>query len=52
MKTYQERRMEKLEGKLKGRTKRDGTPLPGYEQNVAAIKAEIETLLNMESNRG
>jgi hypothetical protein len=47
-----ERRIDKLQQKLKARTKHDGSPRPGYEQNVAAIRAEIETILNMESNRG
>lgn len=44
MSTYQERRLEKLAAKLKARTQRDGKPLPGFEQNVAQIKAEMAQL--------
>lgn len=44
MSTYQERRVDILAKRLKSRTRHDGTPLPGYEQNVATIRAELETL--------
>lgn len=44
MKTYIETRMEKLQQRLRGRTKADGTALPGFEQNVATIRAEMEQL--------
>ena len=43
------KRIEILTERLQGRTKRDGSPLPGYKQNVAAIRAEIAQLQeNME----
>jgi len=38
------RRIDKLIQRLQSRTKADGTPLPGYTQNVAQIRAEIEQL--------
>lgn len=44
MTSYVSQRIDKLEQRLKARTKRDGKPLPGYEQNVAAIRAELEQL--------
>lgn len=44
MTTYQEHRMNILERRLRGRTQRDGKPMPGFEQNVAAIRAEMEQL--------
>lgn len=44
MSTYIERRMDILANRLKSRTQRDGKALPGYEQNVAAIKAELAQL--------
>lgn len=37
-------RIDKLAKRLKARTQRDGKPLPGYEQNVAQIRAELEQL--------
>lgn len=39
-----ERRIDKLQRLLKSRTKADGTPRPGFEQNVATIRAQIEQL--------
>lgn len=50
MSTFQERRIDKLQRLLKARTKADGTPRPGYEQNVATIQAEIETLVSAGEN--
>lgn len=50
--THAERRMEKLAARLKARTQRDGTPLKGYEQNVAAIKAELAQLSVRIENEG
>lgn len=44
MSTYHERRIEKLAARLKARTRHDGTPLPGFEQNVASIRAELEQI--------
>lgn len=44
MKTYEERRLEKLAARMKARTRRGGKALPGYEQSVAAIRAEMEQL--------
>lgn len=44
MSTYHERRMDKLASRLKARTRHDGTPLPGFEQNVATIRAELEQI--------
>lgn len=44
MTTNVERRMDVLARRLKARTQRDGTPMPGYEQNVAQIKAEMAQL--------
>lgn len=37
-------RLELLTRRLKARTKGDGKAKPGYEQNVAVIKAEISLL--------
>lgn len=34
-------RIDKLLAMLKARTDREGRARPGYEQNVAAIKAEL-----------
>lgn len=42
--TYEERRIQKLQERLKARTKHDGTPRPGFEQNVAAIRSELEMM--------
>jgi hypothetical protein len=44
MTTYFGRRLERLEQKLRSRTRRDGTPMQGFEQNVAAIRAELEQI--------
>lgn len=44
MSTYEERRMELLQRRLRARTRADGSPQHGYEQNVAAIKAEMELI--------
>lgn len=52
MSTYVERRVEVLAKRLKTRTQKDGTPLPGYEQNVAAIKAELAQLSVKEQDYG
>ena len=41
MTTQIERRVERLAARLRLRTRKDGTPLPGFEQNVAAIRAEL-----------
>jgi hypothetical protein len=38
------KRIDILMHRLKGRTQSDGTPLPGYKQNVAAIRAELAQL--------
>lgn len=48
MATRVERRVDRLARLLKSRTKSDGTPLPGYKQNVAQLRAEIETLTSTE----
>lgn len=39
-----EQKMNQLQRKLKARTRRDGAASPGFEQNVAAIRAEMELL--------
>lgn len=39
-----ERKMDDLQKKMRARCKSDGTPRPGYEQNVARIKAEMELI--------
>ncbi len=44
MTTRTERRMEVLAEKLQHRTRADGAPAPGFEQNVAAIRAEMEQM--------
>lgn len=44
MSTHIERRMDVLAQRLKARTKHGGTPRPGFEQNVAQIRAEMEQL--------
>lgn len=44
MSTYHERRMDKLAARLRARTRHDGTALPGFEQNVATIRAELEQI--------
>lgn len=41
MSTQAERRFEILKQRLQARTQRDGEPLPGFKQNVAAIRAEL-----------
>lgn len=55
-----EGKMQRLERRLKARTKRDGKPQPGFEQNVAHIRAEMEIIsgriefakAQMEGNNG
>ena len=42
--TYISDRIDSLERRLRARTKSDGKPLPGYAENVAAIRAELELL--------
>lgn len=37
-------RLDKLTARLRARTDREGKPLPGYRENVAALKAEIAML--------
>lgn len=37
-------RKDKLLQMLKARTKHDGSPKPGYAENVASIRAELEQL--------
>lgn len=44
MSTWQERRINRLQQRIRSRTRSDGTPLPGFKQNVAQIRAEIEQL--------
>lgn len=39
-----EHKMNRLQSKLKGRTKPNGDPKPGYEQNVAQIRAEMQII--------
>lgn len=51
MSTHVERRVDVLAKRLKNRTQKDGTPLPGYEQNVASIKAELAQL-SVKGNNG
>lgn len=48
MSTYQERRVDILNKRLRSRTRADGSPLPGYKQNVASIRAELESLSDAE----
>ena len=56
MSTYHERRIEVLNRRLRSRTKADGSPMPGFKQNVASIRAELASLEEMitrqEDNRG
>lgn len=52
MSTHIERRVEVLARRLKTRTQKDGTPLPGYEQNVAGIKAELAQLSEKDEYDG
>lgn len=51
MKTFEQKRIDILQERLKRRTKAGGRPLPGYEQNVAAIRAEIETLSGVAEDK-
>ena len=51
VKTYNERRMELLSRRLKGRLRHDGTPVRGFEQSVAQIRAEME-LLSVREAKG
>lgn len=44
MTTQAERRIEALQRKLRARTRNDGSPLPGFAQNVATIRAELAQL--------
>ncbi len=44
MSTYHERRMDMLAKRIKGRTRHDGSPMPGFEQNVASLRAEMELI--------
>jgi hypothetical protein len=44
------RRVETLTAKLRARTKPDGSPKTGYEQNVAVIRAELEQISERTSN--
>lgn len=37
-------RLEKLMQRLQARTNHEGEPLPGFTQNVAALRAEIALL--------
>lgn len=37
-------RFKKLEGRLRARTRPNGEPLKGYEQNVAVIRAEMDMI--------
>lgn len=39
-----EDRYNKLEARLQARTKPNGDPRRGYEQNVAVIRAELEII--------
>lgn len=42
------RRIELLEERLQKRLRKDGTPMPGFEQNVASIRAELAALAAAE----
>lgn len=42
--THEMRRLQKLMDRLQARTNHEGSPLPGYKQNVAALRAEIAQL--------
>lgn len=44
------RRVDVLMAKLKARTKPDGTPKTGFEQNVAVIRAELEQISERTNN--
>lgn len=44
MTTPLEDKFNRLQKKLNSRTGRDGKPRPGYEQNVAQIKAEMQII--------
>lgn len=44
MGTYNEARIETLSRRLRRRLRHDGSPQQGFEQSVASIRAEIETL--------
>lgn len=37
-------KIQSIERKLKARTRPDGTPRPGFEQNVAVLRAELEMI--------
>jgi hypothetical protein len=39
-----EDRHDKLVKRLRARTKANGDPRPGFEQNVASIRAELEMI--------
>lgn len=39
-----QRRFERLEQRLKARTKHDGSPRRGFEQNCTVIRAEMEMI--------
>lgn len=41
-------RLQDLENKLKARTRPDGTALPNYGSNVAALRKEIAALKEAE----
>lgn len=45
VKTWQERRLERLKRRLENKLRKDGTPIAGFEQTVASIRAELENLL-------
>jgi hypothetical protein len=52
MSTRTTHRLEKLMARLKARTDRHGDPMPGFKQNVAALRAEIALLTeNTEDGR-
>lgn len=42
--TALETKMNELERRMKARCKPDGSARPGYEQNVARIRAEMEII--------
>lgn len=59
MTTALETKMQKLEKALKARSRPDGSAKPGYERNVAQIRAEmsimssrIELAQSLETNNG
>lgn len=45
-------RLEQVRGMLKSRTDMRGKPLPGYKNNVEAVKAEIARLEAKEQADG